>query len=102
MTWEPRNKSDGHDSDDDDSFRDTDDNSLSIGDNPCLNGATELSVKKESDSVTEKSNKSPVKPDSVQNHLDGVTNIGTIGQRYDFNNESINVFIATHNNISIE
>ena len=55
MTWEPRNKSsDGHDSDDKDSFRDTDDNSSNIGDNACLNGTTKLSVKKESDSATEK------------------------------------------------
>ena len=55
MTWEPRNKSsDGHDSDDKDSFRDTDDNSSNI-DNQCLNGSSKLSVKKESDSVVEKS-----------------------------------------------
>ena len=53
MTWEPRNRSDGYDSDDKDSFRDTDDNSSNIGDN-CLNGSTKLSVKKESDSVIEK------------------------------------------------
>lgn len=55
MTWEPRNKSsDGHDSDDKDSFRDTDDNSSNI-DNQCLNGSSKLSVKKESDSAVEKS-----------------------------------------------
>ena len=57
MTWEPRNKStDGHDSDDKDSCRaDTDDNSSNIPDNHCLNGGNKLSVKKESDSLSEKS-----------------------------------------------
>jgi len=58
MTWEPRNKSsDGHDSDDKESCKDTDDNSSSniTGDNQCLNGGNKLSVKKEADSMSEKS-----------------------------------------------
>lgn len=57
MTWEPRNKSsDGHDSDDKDSCKDTDDNSSSnMADNQCLNGGNKLSVKKETDSASEKS-----------------------------------------------